>query len=306
MDNSGKGVTGARRQIPMIVGLILGGFLLLALLVGGLSADSSLALAEQALYLPLVRNEPAPATYYYFDDFSDDSSGWPIVYNPDPHNWFHWYYENGTYQLDIADDRTDVKASPGVVLPNGDYFRWYDPNLMNYWSSYGILFDGKDDPDPANPDLGDYFMLWILFEGPSTAKWTILNDMTGPGNQEPVGGWRLLSDSVYNYGDNGLGWNHWKIVRTDNSISVYCNGTLLETLKCGPTEMNCVRPRDNYQILFGLYGSTYETNRASYSWDNYLIELTGSQTGSWNPEPRGPVVVSGGSELDALLPHDGE
>jgi hypothetical protein len=149
-------------------------------------------------------------------------------------------------------------------------------------------------------------MLWVLFEGPSTARWTILNDMTGPGNQEAVGGWRLLSGAVYNYGDSGLEWNHWKILRADNSISVYCNGVLLETLGCGPDQLNCVRPRDNYQVLFGLYGSTYETNQASFSWDNYLVQTAGDRAGSWNLVPRGPMVTSGHSELEELLPRRGE
>ena len=231
----------------------------------------------------------------YYDDFSDSSSGWPVTYHPDPQDWYHWYYENGRYKLDVGDDRTDVKASPGVDLPPGDYVLEVDARFRyngGWWTSYGIIFDGKDDPDPSHSDLGDYFMLWILWEGAKKHKWGILEDYQG-GQADPS--WQILDSSDYNYGDYGLEWNHWKIVRSASNIKVYVNGNYLGTVAKA-------RPTTNYQVLFGLYGSTYETNQVNISWDDYWVRYAGTAASTWDVTPREPIVVSGDFGLERSLP----
>ena len=112
--------------------------------------------------------------------------------------------------------------------------------------------------------------------------------------------WALLDSEYYNYGSDGLAWNHWKIVRKANDITIYCNGTLVGTV-------GHARPTTNYQVLFGLYGSTYETNQTNFSWDDYEVyPVGGHHTAGWDMTPHGPIVVSGDFTMGALLPHPEE
>jgi hypothetical protein len=269
------------------------------------------SMVEQRVYLPAVRKEPTPTPtptptpsptpeFHYHDGFGDPESGWSTVYHPDPQDWYHWFYSNGEYHLDIKDDRTDVKSSPGVELPDGDYVIEVDARFRysgGWWTAYGILFDAKDDPDPNKSDLGDYFMLWVLWEGAGQHKWGILRDYTG--GQDAMD-WGLLDSQYYNYGSDGLAWNHWKIVRTANDVTIYCNGALVGT-------SGHARPTTNYQVLFGLYGSTYETNYTTFSWDDYEVyPVSGRRTAGWDMTSRGSIVVSGDFTMDALLPHPEE
>lgn len=256
--------------------------------------------------MPTFTPTPTPTAtpYAYFDDFSDPSSGWPIVDNTgDPSDCFRWYYDQGEYKSLICDDRTDVKVSPLVDLPDGDYelsvdarFR-YDGGFW-YWTSYGIIFDGKDDPNPANPNLGDYYMIWVLWEDTNVARWMLLKDV--PGDQFPLIDWQSLNPNIYDYGDNGSAWNNWRIVRTETQIQVYLNDTRVG-------QVNDQRVRDNFQTLFGVFSSTYETgvNRAAY--DNYRVESLDG-TYAWS-SGEAPFFISGdfGAGLqDMLPPREGE
>ncbi len=240
----------------------------------------------------------------YFDNFNSNT-GWPVI----DHTWdssdcFKWFFANGNYNVDICDDRTDVKASPLVRLPSGDYeievdARWREPG--SWWDAYGILFDAKDDPDPNNPDLGDYYMLWVLWEGEDKVLYKVLED--GPGYQKDLFSWVRLHSDTYNYDNHGTGWNHWKITRTSNSITIHLNGHHLRTV-------SIPRPTTNNQYLFGVYASTYETHPVKISFDNYLVKGFGASSSSVsyaasNVEEH-PYVISGEFDLDAFLPNGGE
>lgn len=253
--------------------------------------------SEQQLYLPLIRMEPPPP-YFYFDDFSNPNSGWPIVDNTHVSNdCFKWYYSNEqTYRSDICDDRTDVKVSPGIDLPEGSYEIEVDGRFresVGWWTSYGILFDAKDDPRPEKPDLGDYYMLWILWEGSNKHKWKILEDI--PGDQKDVTKWSILADSVYDYGNNGTNWNTWRIVRTADEISIYVNDHHLRTVSRS-------RPTTNFQTLFGVFVSTYETDRNRVAFDNYLITAADGSAAPIFVGPSQGIVRSGPFELEEHLP----
>ncbi len=251
-------------------------------------------------YFPVILYIEPP--YYYFDDFSDPRSGWPIVDNTHDHrDCFKWEYSSGkTYSSDICDDRTDVKASPLVKLPKGDYEIEVDARFRKatgWWTSYGILFDAKDEPDPNKPDLGDYYMIWILWEGKNKHKWKILRDI--PGHQESVTSWKKLDGDKYNYSGDGTAWNTWRIVRTDTTISIYVNDNFLKTV-------SEKRPTSNYQELFGVYTATYETNRLFVEFDNYLIPNSGSSSAILPGSTRGTFVSQPFSlEMEMMLPDRG-
>lgn len=249
---------------------------------------------------PSPTPSPTPQPFYYFEDFNDDAGGWPIVDNTSVSNdCFRWFREGDEYKVDICDDRTDVKVSPLVQQPDGDYSIEVDARFRyngGWWTSYGIMFDAKDDPDPSNPDLGDYYMLWVLWEGSNIHKWKILKDV--PGAQEDVTSWRNIPDSVYNYGTDGLQWNEWRIERTENRIRVYVNDHLLD-------DIEEPRPRTNSQNIFGLFASTYETNVNRVAFDNVLVDYLNGSGPAWQGTPQ-PFFDVGDMNLDALLPHEDE
>jgi hypothetical protein len=263
---------------------------------------------ETIIYFPIVfHNYPEP-TEYYFDDFSNPASGWPVKDNTWNHqDCWKWYYNTSanTYNNDICDDRTDVKVSPLVRLPDGDYVISADARFGTskdmWWTAYGILFDAKDDPNPSKPDLGDYYMLWVLWEGSGKHKWKILKDV--PGDQEDVTSWKILDSSYYNYGGNGTAFNNWRIVRTSGRIAVYVNGHRL-------ANVGEPRPTTNSQFLFGLYSSTYETSINRVAFDNYLVDYLNADARAdvpywtWDHKATG-VVSSGEFELEHLLPSGG-
>ncbi len=254
---------------------------------------------ESITYFPFIQQAPPPPSYYYLDEFDDPSSGWPTPDNRwNPQDCFRWFYSNGTYASDICDDRTDVKVSPLVALPTGDYeitvpARFREP--AGWWTSYGIMFDAKDDPDPTKPDLGDYYMVWVLWEGVGKHKWKILRDY--PGGQADVTAWQILDTSVYNYENSGTAYNTWRIERTSTKISVYVNDALLITV-------NENRPTTNQQILFGLYNSTYETSSNKVGFDSYqVIALDGSSLRMHEAPPPGVGTYSSGAfSLENMLP----
>lgn len=256
---------------------------------------------------PTSTPTPTPTPpWYYRDDFSDSSSGWPIVdHTFDKQDCFKWFYStNQTYRGDICDDRTDVKVSPVVPLPNGDYeiivdARFHAPS--DWWTSYGIMFDAKDDPDPNKSDLGDYYMVWVLWEGTGKFKWKILEDCQGSGCQKDVTSWKVLDRSYFNYGSDGTAWNKWHIKRTSSTIQVLVNDFLLASV-------NKARPTTNNQILFGVFNSTYETGFNQVEFDNYQVdELGGRTVWSGMPESKGEGIYEAGPfSLEALLPKPGE
>ncbi|MCA9921039.1 MAG: hypothetical protein KC421_01640 [Anaerolineales bacterium] len=264
----------------------------------------------QLVYLPVVRKDPTPTPtptatpvpYFYFDDFSDSNSGWPKVDHRNvSDDCYRWVYKNDVYHADICDDRTDIKASPLVNLPTGDYEIEVDARFSTpdsgWWTAYGIIFDGKDDPNPSNPDLGDFYMLWVLWEGTGQGKYKLINDV--PGQQKDVFDWRALP-SAYKYGSSNNEWNTWRIVRTNSTISIYLNDQFVTTAGAS-------RPTTNYQVLFGVYVSTYETNKLSVEFDNYkVVALDGSLNYGPANQAADPYFVSGDFSLEALLPQNEE
>lgn len=260
--------------------------------------------AVSQIALPLISYQKL--TFFYFDDFSDPNSGWPIVDNRHVSNdCFRWYYNEGTYNAEICDDRTDVKVGPLVKLPESSYEIEVVSRFNSsggWWTSYGILFDAKDEPDPNKPDLGDYYMIWVLWEGSNVHKWKILNDITGPGKQIDVTKWEILNSDEYNYGSNGNAFNTWKIVRTADTISVYVNDNHLATV-------GEKRPTTNYQYLFGLYTATYETgtkqNPLRTNFDSYKVvalENNAQDVEALRPLSVGGTYVVEPFDLDDHLP----
>lgn len=300
-------------SVGLAGGALLLIFLLLTALYGFLTAGDLQAQGEETAlsYLPAAfypeapTPTPTPPPWYYYADFEADSGGFPLVDNTHVSNdCFKWYLAGGAYNVDICDDRTDVKVSPGVDLPTGDYtievdarFR-YDASAMWYWNSYGIMFDAKDDPDPSKPDLGDYYMLWVLWEGTGVHKYKILKDV--PGDQIDVFDWRILPAGVYNYGATGSEWNTWRIERTADRIRIYVNDNLL-------ADVGEPRPTTNFQTLFGVFASTYETGRTYASFDNFLVEDDAGTSARPVVSAAGqpPIVVVNTVDQDALLPDDG-
>lgn len=265
-----------------------------------LSADD-----EQLYYFPIAQLQPTPTPipYLFFDDFSVvNRYPWPLRDNRnDPSDCWRWFYTTDQrYKAEICDDRTDIKGSPFVRLPEGDYVlevqaRFAQPDA-GWWTAYGILFEAKDEPNPALADLGDYNMLWVLWEGKNQTKWKILRDI--PGAQEDVIGWQDVP-SAYNFGTTNNQFNTWRIERSENYIDVYLNGQFVQSI-FEP------RPRNNNQVLFGVYASTYETNSFAAEFDNYRVTGNEPMPYQFSFDPTMQTWVSGEFDLEHLLPQAGE
>ncbi|KAA3658501.1 MAG: hypothetical protein DWQ04_24900 [Chloroflexi bacterium] len=272
--------------------------------VGAFIDDMLLEATDGELtYLPMLKLDPTPTltptpAYFYFDDFSDNTSGWRRKDNRnDKDDCFRLDYIGTLYQMDICDDRTDVKSGPPVFLPNGDYTIEVEARFSKeggWLSSYGIIFDGEDNPNPDGSDLGNYYMLWIDWEGSKRSRYTILNDKKG--SQAPLFDWKDFPPE-YNKGDGNKSWNTWRIERTDTQIIIYVNDKHLRTI-------NEPRPYGN-RTLFGLFSATYETDDFQAQFDDYLITTPNNQIwySTTDYEDWG-FLESGDFDMEALLPQD--
>ena len=283
------------RKRALIIGL--GVLFLLAVLISALPlANAYLASpGGTRVYVPMAQREPtltptitptpSPTPYYYSDGFDDPNSGWPIIYNDNPQDWYHFYYQDGDYRMDVFDDRTTHTAGPRVALPEGDYAIEFDSRFRynGGWAhAYGIYFDGNDAPD----NFKDYFAFRFLWEGTDNHSWSVIQFEDGVDVRKTP--WTVLEPEYYHYGAEGTEWNHWKVIRTASAIQLFCNGHFLG-------QVNYLRPVGDE--FFGVYGSTWELDDFYVAWDDYTVYPVAGPVSAWDESWRIPLeaIPAGGS-----------
>jgi len=187
----------------------------------------------------------------YEDDFSDEESGWPRLWertrgalyqvapyeHPDCGPNKDCKYEDGHGYIVArrAEENPRALFTPDVEIPSTKYglevdARWWEASVN---ATYEIFFSSEDDFDT-------YYAVKVRIDNPDK-----------PGGERPKCEYRVYqrtdegdeiftdfwnrSDSincgvVYCNGDDSCGntaWNEWKIQRDDNWISVEVNGDLL-------------------------------------------------------------------------------
>jgi hypothetical protein len=156
--------------------------------------------------LPCINS---PCKPLYSDDFSNPSSGWPVL---DTGN--HLYeYNNGEYRILVRKTNGWAAASPD--LQSSDYSVAVDlrnPNIVN--GSYGIAFG-------IAPDFSSFYTLEIYPDG-----WY------GIYRYDPSG-YVTLSEAYSSTIYQGSATNHIKVERNGASIKAYANGQLLASVTDG-------------------------------------------------------------------------
>jgi hypothetical protein len=216
----------------------------------------------------VVTTCPTPAYFYYCDDFEEPDSGWPVFdHTQVPLDCSKAYYDSGEYRIDICRDRFSRRVSPLVSLPDDDYSlevraRFRENNL--WWTRYGIAFEAAFNSHViSDTNSADHYLLWVLWEGRDIHKWRVTKTVSG--DVYNVTPWETLPQDAYNYGDYGLAWNTWRIERTDTTIKILVNDSLLAEVAESRTDANT-------QNKFGLYSAVYETDGSWATFDHFIID----------------------------------
>jgi hypothetical protein len=189
------------------------------------------------LYLPAVLNAPCQTLYY--DDFSDQSSGWPVGDDGD----VRYEYLNSEYRLLVRDTYLTVFVDSNFQA--ADYTLIADVrNATGNYGTYGLVFGLSAD--------GSQF---YSFEVDSDGYYKIRRYSDSSGLLLLIEGW----SSKINTGTTS---NRLKVVRNGTEISAYANGQVLETIYDG------VYTGSRYM---GLIASSYYQSNVDVRFDNFTV-----------------------------------
>lgn len=194
----------------------------------------------EMVFLPLIQRSKL---ILYKDDFSNMSSGWPIMAN----SIGIWNYVNGEYQLKILNPNYYIWSTAGHNPVN--YSIQVDVRQVEVaGSSYGIMFGLNNDDNDLymfliDPDSS--YQEWILLRYSGTSLYLLL----GP----------YPSSSI----NTGTSSNHLEIVRKNNYVTFKINGSVVYTDYYLPAWS------DNRRI--GLVAFPLEDSGIDVRFDNYLV-----------------------------------
>ena len=182
--------------------------------------------------------ESVMAGFYYFDDFSDEQSGWPrewsrtrgALYQIDPVEYPNCpgprcaidESAHGYVIARRAQDPPYARFGPGVAIPTENYrmeldARWWE---AAYYATYEIMFG-------ANSSFTEYYAVKTRIAdsiSPPICSFKIIR-VDGSG-EHTVRGWDY--DPAQHCGKSSNNpnepWNHWVIERQNGHIRVYVNG----------------------------------------------------------------------------------
>ena len=183
----------------------------------------------------------------YFDDFSDPSSGWPVVEDESR----RLGYLDGEYQMLIKDANTGWLVSPGFRCANCtvEVDAWYASTAIGH---YGLIFGVTDDWDCYQLviDGRGYYSLYKQISGELHAlmAWT--------------------PSSAINQGRTP---NRVSIMRNDHEIVVHINGQHAATL----SDTSIVG-----YLRVGLLAGARESPQVDARFDSFAVYGNGASTSS--------------------------
>jgi hypothetical protein len=168
-------------------------------------------------YLPLVQKfpTPTPPPYIFFDNFSDDDSGWAVYSSND----CEVGYSSGEYRLYVEDDSDsdDQCFGAGPEETEHRYGTFEVQARRNDGSDhyrYGIYINGKGG--------GEYYLFWIEHDG-SNCSYALIRRASGSDSTKRSGD----CDAYTNGNANP---NLLKIKHTSTKVlTIYLNNTQLAT-----------------------------------------------------------------------------
>jgi hypothetical protein len=186
-------------------------------------------------YLP-VCVKPCPVLF--FDDFSNPSSGWPIVNNNI--NWLGYF--EGEYRIVMVSGQNfGIAIAPARAQ---DYKVTVDlRNATNIPGSYGILF--------AYDELHGWYTLEIYNDG-----WY------GIYRYDAYGGAKL-AEAYSPFINQGTAKNQISVARSGSLITAYANGHLLTSVSDSTFTV---------QTQFGLINVAYNQPEVDVRYDNFTVD----------------------------------
>lgn len=220
------------------------------------------------VFLPCILNRPCvPA---YFDNFSDDDSGWPVY--EDQTSKFG--YSGGEYQILVKQTGWSTSVRPNLTMT--DVVVEVDVRSTGgVYGSYGLIFSLAD-------DWTDFY----AFEIDPDGYYAVMR-------YQLISGWETLAAGHSDAIRTGTAVNRLKIERNWKMIWVYANGRLLNILS---DEFFAV-PR-----YAGLIAAAYGEPNVDVRFDNFTVypiscgasssTLTGLTASTTEP----PVEADGGGD----------
>jgi micrococcal nuclease len=199
------------------------------------------------------------------DDFSDESSGWPVT----DETHYHLAYLSGEYQVLLKTAPRWVGIAPGFLCVDcavdleGRF-------ASDAYGAYGILFGVTD-------EWNGYF-----FRVTGDQRYSLYT-MVDTYESQPLVDW-TFSSAIHAGGTP----NHLRVVRGGAGIMLYANGNLLSTLD-DATYMGNLR--------VGLTAESYEQAGVDARFDNFALcdaalDATSITAASANPAMAGGMVMS--------------
>ncbi len=198
-----------------------------------------------SVYFPFVRRDPTPTPLpiVFFDDFSNDKSGWPEVEDGDCDS----EYRNNEYRVDVRKNEACFRPAPGGAERQfGEFQVAARRSGGDDEYGYGIYINGKG---------GDNYYLFRIWPN-DECRWEFRKRQPGSNTILSQGG----CDPAIN---RGSATNVLKIRHTGNGeLSVFVNNSILITVI------------DNSQLTgegTGIYAEADDDTALTSQFDNFTV-----------------------------------
>jgi uncharacterized repeat protein (TIGR01451 family) len=179
----------------------------------------------------------------YFDDFSDYESGWPrewsktrgALYGVRPYEHPDCpgddcdYWGDGYIIARRSGSNPKARFGPGVLVPTNSYeievdIRWWE---AAYYATYQVFFASDNSfTDPENL-AGEYYALQVRIDDnnwPPFCEYSLVRHDYNRQVETTIylESWDRVGD--INCDAQRGDWNHWRIVRSGSTITIFLNG----------------------------------------------------------------------------------
>ena len=230
---------------------------------------------------PWSNTESMSNVDFYFDDFSDNTSGWLIKNKtviPDTNSGYHLHYENERYRI-----RVDP-GGPQIWFHQPDALAPYEVQTDKYCVEVRVRLY-KMQPPYDNGDW-DYFPYWSnggLVFGANEANTNLYALCTSVGAEElfpNMMGWMIVNNPEYTFPKKGCNhqpgvvggqdagalkvnaWHWFQVSVNGDNATVYIDGT-----NKGTFNMNGL----HNTTRVGLIGGDYEVAPTDYWFDDFKV-----------------------------------
>ena len=212
----------------------------------------------------------------FYDDFSNSSSGWPVVAKrviPETNSYYRLRYENGQYRIMIdaggpqiwfhqpdalapyrpPSDKYCVETRVRIVKGEDPYEPWGD-NAYPYWANGGLICGANE----ANSDI--YALCTSI--GDNQMGWFVAHN---PAYKYPMKGCNYLDNPGIGQGAGALDitkWHLFQVCVNGDYITIHIDGIDKGTYRLGGLSST---------TRVGLIGGDYEVTPVDYRFDDFKV-----------------------------------